>query len=634
LSNQPTSSADLELDLRKYEVRRNGQALRLERIPMELLILLIEKKEELVAREEIIGRLWGNRVFVDTEQGINTAIRKIRLALRDDPEQSRYVQTVVGKGYRFIGPIKVAGNGKDATTIVTPPGAVSREKGAISAISLAPPRTRIGVGMAAVLVIALLLVFAFNIRGLRRTRLITNPPIHSIAVLPLDNLSGDPSQDYFVDGMTDELITDLAKIKSLRVISRTSVVQYKSAHKSLPEIAQALNVSAVVEGAVSRSGNRVRITAQLIDARTDVHLWAQDFERDLADTMALQSEMAQTIAHQIRVEMTSDDETRLSPGHQANAKAHDSYLQGRYRWNKKTEQGLGESIAFYQQAIAEDPEYALAYAGLADSYIVLENNGQLPPGEANPKIKDAAVRAVEADPSLADGHMVLASAKETEWDWVGAEQEYKRAVELNPGLARAHHWYAILLTELHRPDEAKSEIARAIDLEPVNDRLYLVESHIYFLTRQDEVAQRSLHMLEGAEKNAAGVHEALGLIYLNRRMYGDAISELLVEAGKKPRQPEEWAFLTYAYALAGETNEALQAFAKLTQLSETRFVEPCWMAVAWTGLGNHDKAFYYLNQAYQAHSSVLPLLQVQPVFDPLRSDPRFQELLHRMVLPV
>ena len=348
---------------------------------MELLILLIEKKEELVAREEIIERLWGNRVFVDTEQGINTAIRKIRLALRDDPERSRYVQTVVGKGYRFIGRIKVTGNGKDPTAIVTPPGAVSREKGAISAISLAPPRTRIGVIMAAVLLIAVFLVFAVNIRGPRRTFLITNPPIHSIAVLPLDNLSGDPSQDYFVDGMTDELITDLAKIKSLRVISRTSVVQYKSAHKSLPGIARALNVSAVVEGAVARSGNRVRITAQLIDARTDVHLWAQDFERDLADTMALQSEIAQTIARQIRVKMTTEDESRLSPGHQANAKAHDSYLQGRYRWNKKTEQGLGESIAFYQQAIAEDPEYALAYAGLADSYIVLKTMASCRPAK-------------------------------------------------------------------------------------------------------------------------------------------------------------------------------------------------------------------------------------------------------------
>src|SRR5207247_1128581 len=202
----------------------------------------------------------------------------------------------------------------------------------------------------AALAIAALLVFAFDIRGLRQRLLITNPPIRSIAVLPLDNLSGDPAQDYFADGMTDDLITDLAKIKSLRVISRTSVMQYKSAHRSLPEIARALNVSAIVEGAVSRSGNQVRITAQLIDARTDVHLWAQDFDRDLADTMALQSEIAQTIAHQIRVEMTIGDETRLLPRHQVNAKAHDAYLQGRYQWNKKTGQSLTESIAFYQRA--------------------------------------------------------------------------------------------------------------------------------------------------------------------------------------------------------------------------------------------------------------------------------------------
>jgi adenylate cyclase len=449
----------------------------------------------------------------------------------------------------------------------------------------------------------------------------------------LDNLSGDPAQDYFADGMTDELITDLAKIKSLRVISRASVMQYKSAHRSLPEIARALNVSAIVEGAVSRSGNQVRITAQLIDARTDVHLWAQDFDRDLADAMALQSEIAQTIAQQIRVEMTTGDETRLLPRHQVNAKAHDAYLQGRYQWNKKTGQSLTESIAFYQRAIAEDPDYALAYAGLADSYILLENNGVLAADDANPKIKAAAMRAVEADGSLADGHMVLASVRENEWDWARAEQEYKRALELSPGLARAHHWYALLLTALHRPDEAISEIARAIDLEPGTDDLYRVESQIYYGGRRYEDAQRSLHMLVGTEKDSTGVHETLGLIYLGKKMYRDVISELLISAREEPGEPEEWALLTYAYALAGEKREALQAFAQITQLGKKRFVEPCWMAVAWANLGDPDKAIYYLNKAYQTHSNVLPFLQVDPIFDPLRSDPRFQELLHRMALP-
>ena len=600
---------------------------------MELLILLVEKKDELVGREEIIGRLWGNDVFVDTEQGINTAIRKIRLALRDDPEQSRYVQTVVGKGYRFIGSIKVTRNEKDRTDIATYPTPALSKTATIPVTLPAVSLGRIGVIVIATLAIGVLIVFVFDVGGLRQRLLTRNPPIRSIAVLPLDNLSGDPAQDYFADGMTDELITNLAKIKSLRVVSRTSIMQFKSAHKSLPEIARALNVSAVVEGTVSRSGNRVRITAQLVDARNDVHLWAQDFDRDLEDTMALQSEIAQTIAHQIRVEMTTEDEARLSPRHQANAKAHDLYLQGRYHWNKKTGRGLKDSIAFYQLAIAEDPDYALAYAGLADSYICLENDGKLPAREANPKIEAAAMKAVEADASLADGHMVLASIKETDWDWVSAEQEYKRAVELNPGLARAHHWYALLLTELHRPDEAISEITRALDLEPGTDDLYLVESQIYYLARQYDGAQRSLHMLVGTERDSTGVHETSGLIYLGKKMYRNAISEFLISAGEEPGEPEEWALLTYAYAMTGKKLEALQAFAKLTRLGKKQFVEPCWMAVAWTGLGDHDKAIYYLNEAYQTHSNALPLLQVHPMLDPLRSDPRFRDLVHKMALP-
>jgi TolB-like protein/DNA-binding winged helix-turn-helix (wHTH) protein/tetratricopeptide (TPR) repeat protein len=629
VSEVPAQPDSFELDTERYELRRGERVLRLEKIPMELLILLAQRKDQLVGRREIIEKLWGKDVFLDTEQGINTAIRKIRLALHEDPEEPRFLQTVVGKGYRLVGPITLVGNGHKETR-QRPPVASGPAANSI------PRQARFWIiaSVISCLAISAAVVIAIINPGLRDRLFNRNPSIHSIAVLPLENLSGDASQDYFADGMTDELITNLAKIKALRVISRTSVMQYKSVHKSLPEIAQALNVSAVVEGAVSRSGNRVHITAQLIDARNDVHLWAQEFDRDMGDTTALQSEIAQTIAHQIRVEMTTGDETRLSSRHQVSAKAHDAYLQGRYQWNKKTGRSLTESISFYQHAIAEDPDYALAYAGLADSYIVLENNGKMSANEANPQIKAAALRAVEADASLADGHMVLASVRENEWDWVGAEQEYKRALELNPGLARAHHWYAILLTALHRPGEAIHEIARAVDLEPVTDSLYLVESQIYYRARQYENAERSLHMVVGTDKESTGVHETIGLIDLGKTRYHDAVSELLISARQEPGEPEEWALLTYAYAQAGEKSEALHAFARITQLGKKQFVEPCWMAVAWTGLGNRDKAIYYLNEAYQTHSNVLPFLQVDPIFDPLRSDARFQELLHRMALPV
>ena len=602
-------------------LERNGRTARLEPKVMQVLVCLADHHGELVPKEQLIRVVWAD-TFV-TDEVLTRCISELRKALHDDPKQPRFIETISKGGYRLLPPVEPL-VGKTQTE--------------------APYRWRrtVLLSLSGVLLLAALVVF--GLPGLRKplfewfdrdhkTR--KTPAARSVAVLPLENLSGDASQEYFAEGMTDQLITDLAKIGSLRVISRTSTNQFKKTTKPLPEIARVLNVELIVTGTVARSGDQVRITAQLVDGKNDTHLWAQDFERDLQNVLRLESDIAQDIAREIRVELTKEDGTRLQASPTVNRAAHDAYLRGRFQWNKRTGKSLQESIKLYQQAIDSDPEYALAYAGMADSYILLENNGELSPTEANPLIRIAARKAVEADPNLADAHMVLADSKEIEWDWAGAELEYRRAIELNPGLVRAHQWYAILLIEMNRPNEAIAEIQRAVDLDPLTDRLYGVEAFIYYCARQYDRAEQILGIFEGPAKHSVEdiLHDLLGKIALAKKDYPVAISKFLAMSRAEPEEPDWWAYLTYACAQGGERKQALVSLAKLDQLGRKRYVAPYYMAIAWMGLGDLDRAIYFLNEAYRIKSSNLATLQADPLFDSLRSDPRFQELLHKIGFP-
>jgi TolB-like protein/DNA-binding winged helix-turn-helix (wHTH) protein/Flp pilus assembly protein TadD len=603
-------------------LERNGHTARLEPKVMQVLVSLADHHGELVPKEQLIRAVWAD-TFV-TDEVLTRCISELRKALNDDPKQPRFIETISKGGYRLLPPVEPL-LGKTQTE--------------------APYRSRRAVLLSlagALMLSAVLAVFGGRsgrnrvLQFLGRNHQTSGATVtRSIAVLPLENLSGDPSQEYFADGMTDELITNLAKIESLQVISRTSVMQYKQARKPLPEIARALNVELIVEGTVSRSDNQVRITAQLVDGKHDIHLWAQDFERDLRNVLNLESEVAQAIARQIRVELTREDASRLVASPSVNLNAHDAYLRGRYQWNRRTGPSLRESIRLYQEAIASDPEYAVAYAGMADSYILLEELGQLSPTEANPLISTAARKAVEADPNLADAHMVLAASKEDEWDWTGAEREYNRAIELNPGLARAHHWYAHLLINMNRSNEAIAQIQRAVDLDPLTDRLYGVEAETYYYARQYDRAEQILVTLAAPATQSIALHshELAGKIGLAKRDYPAAISEFLAVTQADPEEPDGWACLVYAYAQGGKVTEASASLAKLEQLSGRRYVPPFWMAVAWTGLGDHDKAIHFLNEAYRLRSSNLATIQADPLFDPLHPDPGFQELLHEIALP-
>jgi tetratricopeptide (TPR) repeat protein len=432
--------------------------------------------------------------------------------------------------------------------------------------------------------------------------------------------------------MTEALINDLSKIGALRVISRTSIMQYKATHKSLPEIAHELRVDAIVEGSVQRSGEQVRITAELIDAETDTHLWARSFDRDLNDLLLLESEVAQAVAAEIQIRLTPADVARIPLTHAVSRTAHDAYLHGRYLWSKKSKDGLEQSIAFYQQAIDDDSQYALAYAGIADSYIVLENAGHISASEANPRIRAAALKAVAADPNLAEAHMMLADAKETEWDWVAAEQEYKRAIELNPGLARAHHWFAILLSDLQRHDEAILEIERAVDLEPLTPSLYLVQAQVYYLAGRYDQALRTLNTSSILQEVGTRAAVNAAMVYLRKGQYAEAISRLRAAVKAQPEDTNNLTFLGYSYALAGDKPEALRVLDELQRLGRHQYVEPGWIAMIYVALGDKDKVMALLNEDYRLHSSFLMSLGADPVFEPLHSDIRFRDLLRRIGL--
>jgi serine/threonine protein kinase/Tfp pilus assembly protein PilF len=511
----------------------------------------------------------------------------------------------------------------------------------LTATTTMPPRVRrykwaILAGAISIAALLIALVIVLNIGGVRDRLLGKTGAEHirSLAVLPLENLSRDPEQEYFADGMTDQLITDLAKISALKVISRTSVMQYKGARKPVPQIAQELGVDAVVEGSVQRAGDRVRISAQLIDARADQHLWARSYERDLRDVLVLQDEVAQAIANELKIELTSRGQVRLASSRPVDPEAYETYLKGRYYSSKRTEKDLKKSIEYFQQAIKKDPDYAPAYSGMADAYTLLGYRGILPSNEALPRGKAAALKAVELDDSLAEAHASLAFIAEThEWDWATAEREYKRALELNPGYAAGHNWYAGYLMYVGRFEEGIVEAKRARDLDPlslpVNNAL---AGRLLLAGREKEAIEQSQKTLE-MDPNFAPAHNELGWAYLRKGMNEEAIAEFQKEAALSGSDPDESIDLGYAYAVVGKRDEAKRILAKLKRKRERSFVPPTALGIISGALGEKDEAFAWLEKAYELRDPQLTYLKVGRRYTPLHSDPRFQDLLRRMGLP-
>jgi TolB-like protein/Flp pilus assembly protein TadD len=476
-------------------------------------------------------------------------------------------------------------------------------------------------------------VIALNVSGFR-DRLIGRPrssQIRSIAVLPLANDSGDPREDYFADGVTDALITELAQIGQLRVISRTSIMTYKDAKKSLPQIARELNVDAIVDGSVQRSGNKVRINAELILASADRQLWAQSYERDLRDILALQSAVAKAIADEVQVKLTPQEQDRLAKSRPVDPEALEAYLAGRSYWNKRTADGLTKSITYFEKSVTKDPGYALAYAGLADAYHTLPELTVVPVGEAFPKARTAALRALALDDSLAEAHSALAKVREDyDWDWTGAEQQYKRAIELNPGYAEARTFYSNLLMELGRLPEAVFQARTALQLDPLslleNDNLSAV---FYYSRDYDQSIDQGRKTLE-VDPSSHQAHRHLGQAYAQKQLYPEAIAELKKAIELSPQNGEAAAELGYVFGVSGRKEEARQILQQL--ISVGGHVSQYRLAIVYVGLGEKEKALNSLEYAVNERSPGVVHLKVSPLFLQIRSDIRFQKLLTTMGL--
>jgi TolB-like protein/tetratricopeptide (TPR) repeat protein/DNA-binding winged helix-turn-helix (wHTH) protein len=609
--------------------------VRLEKRPMELLILLLERRGELVSREEIAERLWGKDVFLEVDRSINTAVRKVRIALRDDPAKPRFVETVVGKGYRFATPV-IWSNGDDSSLTQT----LRTAEQPISAPADSRPVTPRGermlltlplklllAGVAALAVVSAALMLS-RAAGAWRTK---PPAIKSLAVLPLRNLSGDLTQEYFADGMTEALIGRLSSIRELRVISRTSVMRFKNTQMTVPEIAATLHVDAIVEGSVVREGDRVRVHAQLIRTATDEYFWSETYDREVRDVLALQSDVAHSIAEKVEVTLTGEERSRLVAARTVSPNVYESYLKAEFGKNN-TRKEVEESISDYEQAIRLDSTFAPAYVGLAEAY---EHLGLIfvgaPPFETRPKVISASQKALELDPSLARAHVLLGAMYQRQWKWAEAESEFKQALALKPNDPSAHLGLASWLMCQGRTEEALGWARRGRELDPLAPSGVQIGWILFHARRYDE-AIHELRSVLAVRPDDAGALWFLGFALIGNGQSEQAIPVLEKTASIMHRSPGSLEILATAYAHTGRRVEALRLLDELKRRGKKEYVPAGVFINPYLALGDYDQAFAGFERAYQEQSNILQFLKVHPFFDPVRDDPRFKDLLHRVGL--
>jgi TolB-like protein/DNA-binding winged helix-turn-helix (wHTH) protein/Tfp pilus assembly protein PilF len=620
-----------EADLRAGELLKHGVRVRLQEQPFQVLLMLLERPGETVTREELRNRLWRAGTFVDFDHGVNKAINRIRDVLGDSATSPRFVETVARRGYRFIADVAVVDVIPIATAGDTAAGAAASGDEPIAPVtpSLPHPGPRRGYRWTVIGLAVSLAAAAFLWIG--QSQAPTSSTIRSLAVLPLENLSGDASQEYFADGMTDELIATLGQIGALRVISRTSMMQYKRARKSLPQIARELNVDAVVEGTVVRAGGQVRITAQLIDARDDTHVWAQTYDGDLRDTLTLQNRVARAIAAQIRINLNPQEQATLHHGNVVDPQAHEAYLKGRYFWNKRTGSDLQKAVDNFSRAIEREPGYAQAYSGLADTYALLGDweYGVLAPKDAFPLAKAAAIKALQLDHALGEAHTSLAFCLDGfDWDTKAADEEFRRGIEMNPGYATAHHWYAWHLSLVGRNADAIAEMKRAQNLDPLSLIINADLAELLLIAHlTDESIQQSRRTIE-MDANFPLARTQLGLAYLQRGQNDDAISELHHAVRLSAGSTTSTANLARAYAAVGRRGDAVQLLDDLKKRSNATYSNAPEIAVVYAALGDSDQAMTWLEKGFAERFN--PGVLLRPGFDSIRADARFRDLEHRV----
>jgi TolB-like protein/DNA-binding winged helix-turn-helix (wHTH) protein/Tfp pilus assembly protein PilF len=645
---------EFELDCDRFELFRAGRSLKVERMPMELLILLVSKKGQLVSRAEIAERLWPDGVFVDTEHGTNSFIRKIRLVLRDDSGQPRFVQTVTGKGYRFIAPITRLGatpNGavdvsdsfrryepsrtdshstisETANQRAAPPlaGVLTPAEQNIETGSRANLKKRFQIAaLATAAAVAAGLVIGVWLHRRSASASTVHPQIRSLAVLPLDNLSGDPGQQYFADGMTDELTTMLAKNSTLRIVSRTSAMQFKDPQQPLRDVARLLGVDGIVEGSISRAEGKVHMSVQLIQASTDTHLWADSYDRDNNDVAAIPAEAAQAIAKRVNA-----SEAVIRPERYVNPEAHDAYLRGRYYWFSFHGKEHGKEAAeYFRKAIALQPDYALGWVGLSDYYGVAAVMGNMPPAEADPQAEYTARKALQLDDSLADAHISMAWVCLMRYDWSCVDAESARSVALNPESAATHHCRAWMLIALNRMDEAVSERKKAMDIDPYSWPWVLVQT--LDQNREFDAAIKEARMRLGANPTNAALHITLSESYLHKGMEREAAEELETSLTLDNDRTEA-AAVRQAFGRGGYPAVLYMQLDELKRQSKKEYVSPLTFAFDFGELHRKEETLRYLEKAYQERSPGLAWLQHRPEFDFLHDDKRYQTIVRRVGL--
>ncbi|MGH9397625.1 MAG: winged helix-turn-helix domain-containing tetratricopeptide repeat protein [Terriglobia bacterium] len=667
-----------ELNLNDGELRKEGLAVKLAPQPFKILALLAARAGQIVTREEIQRVVWGEETFVDFDLGLNQCIRQIRTALGDEAQNPRFIETLSRRGYRFIAPVRpvtevanpklTTSNSENPAVAGFPPVRIDTTPDNLSRFRQEGPaadakgvrnqlaghlsvKRALGIAVAAFLlavVVLTLIIEAFGPRGfwteLFRHR--QERTIRSLAVLPFRNLSGDSEQEYFAEGLTDQLITNLAQIPALRVISRTSTIQYRDSHKALPAIARELNVDAIVEGTVTRSGSRVRVTAQLVQAEPEKHLWARSYERGLGDALSLQGEIAEAIATEIQVKLTPRQQTLLRSRRSENPAAEDAYLKGHYyfqksrsQWNQSAKAPLNKSIGYFRQATAIDPNFSLAYTGLATAYDVLltteVRDATHQPAAISAKAKAAALKALQIDGESAQAHAALAWNRFVyDWDWPGAGAEFKRAIALNPGYATGHYWYAMYLTAMGRHNQAISEIRFAEKLDPVSPATRFEGAWIFYNARRyDEAVQEDRAAL-ALNPNSARAHYALGWACVKTSLFQQAALEFQKGASFSGGDTQTLdAYMGYLDAVSGKRHDAFRMIRLLDAKRPPATISSYVIAEIYAALDEKDPAFTSLEKAYQQRQFGMVYLKVDPDLDGLRSDPRFADLLRRMDLP-
>lgn len=567
--------ADFELDEASYELRRRGRRVRLERLPMELLLLLASRPAQLVTREEIVAKLWGKGVFLDIENGINTAVRKLRHALHDDSKEPKYIQTVPAKGYRFIADIRA-------------------------------PQSE-------------------------RTRRVM------LAVLPFDNYTGDPAQDYFVDGLTEETICTLGALNPARlgVIARTSAMMYKGTRKSIKDIGRELNVDYILESSVRRDDNRLRISAQLIRVDDQTHIWAENFERPAHGILAVQDELGRAIADQVRIQVSSVHGGDLTRRHSSNADAYDIYLRGRHFWNQRTAPAIRRAIDCFRQALELDSQYALAQAGLADAYAMLPITSDVRTEECLEPGLAAARAAIASDDSCAEAHTAIAMCKFwMEWDWAGGEAEAQHAIRLRPNYALAHLARGHILSNAGQHAAAEEEIKKAAELDPVSSHMRAIRGQLLFQAGRFDDAMSEVRKALVLNPEAWIANIVLGKLHIQSGRLDDAQSCLQRAFDLSGGNTEALSLRGYAYANSDNPQQAHEVLTTLQDLRRCRYVPPYNIAMVYAGLGDLSSAVEWLQRGFDEHDARMVFLASDPKWEPLRGDPRVERLLPSRLVPV